>query len=230
MTRRLLKPLVLLLVLAAVLLAARFLPLQAGARGFAAWIQGAGWTGLAAFFVVYVLATVLGLPASPLTLVAGALLGPVRGLLLVSPSSVAGAVAAFLLGRTLLRAWVRERTSRSPGLSALDAAVGRDGWRLVVLLRLSPVFPFALLNYALGGTRIGLGAYALASWIAMVPGTFLYVSLGAAAGAAAGIGGRPQMPAWLLWLGLAATLAVTARIAFLARRALAKSLPTKDLP
>lgn len=201
------------------------IPLAEWLRTFTHWVQGAGWPGIAAFALLYVLVTVLGLPALPLTLGAGVVYGPLGGTLLVSPASVLGASLAFLLGRTLLRGWVRTRTEGNAKFQALDQAIGREGWRLVALLRLSPVFPFSLLNYGLGATGIGFGSYVLASWLAMLPGTFLYVSAGAAAGAAAGLSAKPGVPAWMLYLGLAATVLVTLRITLIARRALAKALP-----
>jgi uncharacterized membrane protein YdjX (TVP38/TMEM64 family) len=208
-----------------VLLAGRILPITEWLRAFTHWVQGAGWLGAAAFGLLYVLVTILSLPALPLTLAAGVVYGPLGGTLLVSPASVAGASLAFILGRTLLRGWVRTRTEGSARFQALDQAIGSEGWRLVALLRLSPVFPFSLLNYALGATGIGLGPYALASWLAMLPGTFLYVSAGAAAGAAAGLAPGQSVAPWLLYLGLAATLLVTLRVSWIARRALAASLP-----
>lgn len=217
-----------LLALAVVLLAfvaGQTLPLGAWIRAFTHWVQGAGGVGAAAFGLLYVLATILGLPALPLTLAAGAVYGPLGGTLLVSPASVAGASLAFVLGRTLLRDWVRVRTGGNARFQALDRAIGNEGWRMVALLRLSPVFPFSLLNYALGATGVGLGPYVLASWLAMLPGTFLYVSAGAAAGAAAGLTPGQAVAPWLLYSGLAATVLVTLRLAWIARRALAKTLP-----
>lgn len=202
-----------------------YFPVRDWVQAFSGWVQGAGWTGAAAFFLVYVTATVLGLPATPLTLAAGMIYGPIRGTLLVSPSSVAGALMAFLLGRTLLRNWVNRKIRRNARLALLDDAIGREGWRLVALLRLSPVFPFNLLNYVLGGTRVGLGSYLLASWIAMLPATFLYVSFGAAVGAAAGLQAKAPVNPWMLGLGILATLLVTLRVTVLARRALVQALP-----
>ena len=198
-------------------LASRVAPLGAWTQGLTTWVHGAGWLGVAVFAAIYVAATVLGLPALPLTLAAGWIYGPVRGTLLVSPASVLGASLAFLLGRTLLRDRVRARIEGRGRFQALDRAIGREGWRLVALLRLSPVFPFSLLNYALGLTDIPLGDYVLASWLAMLPATVLYVSAGAAAGVATGATSTPGLPAWLLGLGLAATLAVTLRVTHIAR-------------
>ncbi len=212
-----------LLVLASLFVAGFFLPVLAWVKAFALWMQGAGWTGAAAFFLIYVLATVLALPALPLTLVAGVIYGPALGTALVSPSSVAGATAAFLLGRTVLRRRVMAKMAASPRLAALDGAVAQEGWRLVALLRLSPLIPFNLLNYALGTTGIALGPYVLASFVAMLPATFLFVSAGAALGSVAGLGAKVATPRWLLLLAIGATLAVTWRVGLLARRALGKS-------
>ncbi|MBK8726830.1 MAG: TVP38/TMEM64 family protein [Holophagaceae bacterium] len=209
--------------LAGLFVAGFFLPVLAWVKAFALWVQGAGWVGAAAFFLIYVLATVLALPALPMTLVAGIIYGPVLGTLLMSPSSVAGATAAFLLGRTVLRRSVTAKLAASPRLAALDGAVAKEGWRLVALLRLSPLIPFNLLNYALGTTGIALGPYVLASFLAMLPATFLFVSAGSALGSVAGLGAKVAMPRWLLFLALGATLAVTWRVGLLARKALAKS-------
>jgi uncharacterized membrane protein YdjX (TVP38/TMEM64 family) len=222
-----LKPILFLVALIGLIIAGRFLPILEWVKHFAAWVAGAGWLGVLAFFGLYVAATVLGLPALPLTLAAGVIWGPLKGTLIVSPSSVAGASLAFLLGRTLLRDWVKEKTSSNARFAAMDEAVGREGWRMVALLRLSPVFPFNLLNYALGASDVGFWPYVLASWIAMLPGTFLFVSAGSALGSLANLGAKPSVSPWLLWVGLGATLLVTLRITRVAKRALAKSLPTE---
>lgn len=215
------KVLLLLVALGLLLLAGRLFPLQA----FSAWVGSAGWPGILAFIAVYALLAGLGFPALPLTLAAGALFGPLKGTLIVSPASTLGALLAFRLGRGLFREWVGRKASGDPRLSALDAAVAREGWRLVALLRLSPVFPFNLLNLALGATGIRTMPYLLASWIAMLPGTFLFVSLGAAAGQAAGFGGgRPANP-WMLGVGILATALLTYRITRIARKALATRMP-----
>ncbi len=131
--------------------------------------------------VLYCCATVLMLPGSGLTIACGALFGIVRGTLVVSLGSTAGATLAFLIARTLGRAGVARWAQKFPRWQALDSAIGIGGWKLVVLLRLSPVIPFNLQNYFLGLTPIGLVPYVVASWIAMLPGTLLYVYIGAVA-------------------------------------------------
>lgn len=192
------------------------------------WVAGLGpWAPLL-FILLYVLACVLLVPGSVLTLGAGAVFGVWRGSVLVSVAATLGASAAFLLGRRLARRAVERRVAASPAFAAVDEAVAREGWRIVLLTRLSPVFPFTLLNYAYGVTRVTFREYFLASWLGMLPGTVLYVYLGAVAGelALAGAGARARTPAeWaLLGLGLLATVAVTVVITRIARRALAQRL------
>lgn len=217
-----------LLAIAGVLLmlaAGRFLPLQSWLQGFSAWVGGAGAVGLLAFLLVYALLAGIGFPALPLTLAAGVIYGPLKGTLVVSPASTLGALLAFLLGKGFFREWVRRKTAEDPRLGALDAAVAKEGWRLVVLLRLSPVFPFNLLNLTLGATGMKALPYVVSSWIAMLPGTFLFVSLGAAAGQASGLGpSRPTHP-WMLGIGILATAILTFRITQIARKSLARQLP-----
>jgi uncharacterized membrane protein YdjX (TVP38/TMEM64 family) len=190
-----------------------------------AWITGLGAWGPAIFVLLYVGATVLLLPAVVLTLGAGAVFGVARAFVAVSAGATLGATAAFLIGRYLARDWVAARVAGSPRLGAIDEAVAREGWRIVLLTRLSPAFPFVLLNYAFGLTRVPLRQYVLASWVGMMPGIALYAYIGSVVGdvAAAVGGGRARSPwEWALYaLGLAATLAVTVYVTRIARGALA---------
>ncbi len=218
------------LVAAGLLAAGVLLPVERWLPELAEWMRGAGATGALAFAAVYVLATVLLLPGWMLALVAGLVWGPLAGTLLVSPVSVVAASAAFVLGRTLARELVRRRVARDARFAAIDAAVARSGFRIVLLLRLSPVFPFNLLNYALGLTGVRLRDYVLASWIGMLPGTCLYVWLGSLAGSAAEVaGGAPPdggvAGQLLLAGGVLATLAVTWVVTRIARDALRSVLP-----
>ena len=172
-----------------------------------AWTATAGLMGQAAFVALYALACVAFLPGSVLTLGAGAAFGLRKGFMLVSIGSTLGAGAAFLAGRYLLRDRVSRRLEKFPVFAAVAGAVGQEGWKVVLLTRLSPVLPFNLLNYGYGLTTVGLGEYMIASWVGMMPGTFLYVYLGAAAGEAVRGGSRGHTPAeWALYgAGLAAT-------------------------
>ena len=173
------------------------------------------------FVAIYIVATVLFLPGSVLTLGAGAVFGVALGSVYVSIASTLGATAAFLVGRYLARDWVAKKVEGNASFAAIDRAVADEGWKIVGLTRLSPAFPFSLLNYAFGLTQVSLRDYVLASWIGMMPGTVMYVYVGSLARAA---GDRARTPAeWVLYgIGLVATIAVTVVVTRLARRALAK--------
>ena len=192
----------------------------------AAWLaalQTLGPSAPAVFILVYALAAVLLFPCSLLTLGAGFLFGILKGFALVSIASTLGALGAFLIGRYAARDWVKKRLSEHPSFAAVDEAVGREGWKIVFLTRLSPIFPYNLLNYALGLTAVPLSHYALASWIGMMPGTLLYVYLGSLAGDLASLGAvAAQSPARRVAavVGLAATAAVVVFVSKTARRAL----------
>ena len=217
-----------LLVVVVIAVTAGSSTVRAGIPRFVEGLRDAGPMGMALFVGAYVGACLLFLPGSVLTLGAGAVFGVVRGFALVSVASTLGATLSFLLGRFLARDWIAARAASNPRFAAIDGAVGREGWRMVALLRLSPLFPFNLLNYSLGLTRVGLRDYVLASWIGMMPGTLLFVWLGAAAGDVAGAasGQRPRQPAEWVFLaaGLLATVWVSLRITRLARAALQRRL------
>ena len=217
--------------LASLLVGAAFLlPVTHWVMELAAWMREAGPSGIAAFAVVYVLATVLMLPASPLTAAAGLVYGPVWGTVLVSPVSVVAATLAFQLGRTLARNWVATRAAGDARFRAVDQAVGIHGLRIVTLLRLSPLFPFNILNYTLGLTRVRRRDYVIGSAVGMLPGTFLYVYLGSLVVDVASLSGPSDQASAarriLSVAGFAATVLVTVYVTRIARRALAKELAT----
>jgi uncharacterized membrane protein YdjX (TVP38/TMEM64 family) len=221
--------LVLILLTAAAAGSLIFLPVTAYLYDFLDWVRGMGVCGPVVFGAVYVGACVLFVPGSVLTLGAGFVFGVVVGTITVSASSVAGASAAFLLGRTLLRDWIQARIARNPRFHALDAAVQRQGFLIVLLCRLSPIFPFNLLNYALGLTRVSFRDYLLASWLGMLPGTVLYVYLGSTLKSLADLAaGKVEggVARWVLFgIGLVATVAVTVVVTRLARKALRQAVP-----
>jgi len=165
------------------------------------------------------------IPGSMLGLAIGAVFGPWWGLLIVSPASVLGATIAFLLGRGLLLARVEKKMVGSRRFDALSTAIEREGFKVLVLIRLSPVFPFTVVNYAFGLTRLKLPTYVLGSFIGMLPGTFMYVYLGAMVGDVALLASG-QLPTTtpaettLKWVGLVATVAVTVLVTRIARRKL----------
>ncbi len=213
-----------LLVAVVLALVAAFLlfDVRGGLREALAWIEGLGAWGPALFVLIYIVATVLFLPGSVLTLGAGALFGVAWGSVYVSAGSVLGATAAFLVGRYFARDWVAKKIEGNDGFAAIDRAVATDGWKIVGLTRLSPAFPFSLLHYAFGLTQVKLRDYVLASWIGMMPGTVMYVYLGSLA--QAGASERQRTPGeWALYaVGLVATIAVTVVITRIARAALAR--------
>jgi uncharacterized membrane protein YdjX (TVP38/TMEM64 family) len=211
---------------AAVLVGLVLVGRRAGSQlpAFAGWVESLGWLGPLVFGAVYAAAVVAFVPGSVLTLAAGAIFGLAQGTAIAFAAAVVGSTAAFLLARHGARALVERRLAGDARLAAIDRAVGEQGRRIVLLLRLSPVFPFNLLNYALGLTRVRLADYLLAS-AGMLPGTLLYVYSGKLAGdvvAAAG-GAGPQRGAArtaVLVVGFAATVAVTVLVTRIARRAL----------
>ncbi len=191
---------------------------------FTGWVEGLGWLGPFVFGAGYVVATVAFVPGSLLTLAAGAIFGLVEGTAIVFVSATLGATAAFLISRYVARSAVERRLPGNQRFAAIDRAIGGQGRWIVFLLRLSPVFPFNLLNYALGLTQVRLLDYLLAS-VGMLPGTLLYVYYGKVVGDVAQLaGGTPLEKGGeyyaVLGLGLIATVVVTTLVTRTARRAL----------
>ena len=225
---------IVLAVVVAFLLATPFLfPVKAWFLAFLETLRGFGVMGLVLLVLVYIVACVFMLPGSILTLGAGfigATLWPeslgmaiLGGGLAASTGATLGASAAFLLGRTVLRDLAEKRIAGNAKFRALDEAIGKNGFKMVFLVRLSPAFPFNVLNYALGLTRVSLRDYFLASWLGMIPGMLLYVYLGATAQslAAATGGAREKSPQEyaVLVVGLIATIAVVWFVTRTAKRA-----------
>lgn len=178
-----------------------------------------GVWGPIVYILVYIVAVVFLIPASLLTLSAGTLFGPVMGTVYVSIASTLGAGAAFIVGRTIARKWVEGKVKDNPKFEALDGAVAREGWKMVGLSRLSPVFPYTLTNYLFGLTKVKFWHYFIASWIGMLPGTALYVLVGSLGRAGAGEG-KPPLQWVMLGVGIVATLIVTVFTARMAKRAM----------
>ena len=192
------------------------------------WVESLGAMGPIAFIVVYILATIAFVPGLLLTLGAGLLFGVVWGSIYVFVASTAGAILAFWIGRYLLRDWTSKKIAGNVKFQAIDTAVGRSGFKIVLLTRLSPAFPFNLLNYAYGVTGVSLRDYSLAS-IGMIPATILYVYIGSLAGSIATLGantkvGDPTVRLAAQILGLIATIVVTLYITRLAQKALTETI------
>lgn len=190
-------------------------------QAFLRWVPTLGPWGPVAFIAGYVLATVAFVPGSVLTLAAGAIFGLSAGTIYVFCAASLGACAAFALARTVARGAIERRLAGNPRFAVIDRAIAAEGRKIAFLLRLSPVFPFSLLNYALGLTRVRFVDYLLAC-LGMLPGTVLYVYLGSLAGDAAGrtAGGQSTLEWIFKAAGLVVTVVVTLVITRTARRAL----------
>ena len=224
------KPLLILAAIVAVLIVGgKYLNLQQRLADALEWIKDLGPAGMGVYAGLYILACVFFVPGSILTLGAGAIYGVVAGSLLVSVSSTLGATAAFLVGRYVARNWIEKKIEGNARFSAIDDAVADEGWKIVGLTRLSPIFSFNLLNYAYGLTRVSLREYVLASWIGMLPGTVMYVYLGSLAGDLASLGAETEHTKtpgeWAMYgVWLVATILVTVYVTKIAKKALAEKI------
>jgi len=216
--------------IAAVAAAVYFLHVESRALAFVGWVRSRGIVGALVYALAYITGTVLFFPGVILTAGSGFLYGTLRGTLLVSPASVIGATVSFLLARYFLRDWVAQKLQAYPKFAAIDRAVAQHGFKLVLLLRLQPVIiPFALLNYALGLTRVRWRDYVVASWLGMLPATLVYVYLGSVVQDAAQLarGGLPGSGPWgrlLFWGGLVAVVVLFVSISRIARRELEREV------
>lgn len=219
----------LIAIVIALLLAMRFLPVQQWLRNFNDWASQMGVAGIFIFIGVYAIATVLLAPGSILTISAGFAFGLWKGFLSVWAGATLGASLAFLIARFIARDKVEAIAKGNEKFRNIDNAISKQGAKLVFLLRLSPVIPFNLSNYFYGLTGVKFWPYVLASWIGMMPATFLFVYIGTAGKAAvsAAAGGGAVTYDWQYWtlmgVGLAATIAVTIWATRIARDALRKT-------
>jgi uncharacterized membrane protein YdjX (TVP38/TMEM64 family) len=221
-------------IVAVLIIIANTLNIQGLLSNILLWINDLGPWGPIAFVILYSLATVTFIPGSLLTLGGGLLFGVVFGSIYVFVGAVVGATLAFLIGRYAARSWVSRQLEGKVRFQAIDEAIAREGYKIVLLTRLSPVFPFTLLNYALSMTRVSLRDYLL-GFVGMIPGTLMYVYIGSLAGnlAMLGVGSVPtdadtQLLQWgIRILGLLATILVTVYITHVARQALNQSITSQ---
>jgi uncharacterized membrane protein YdjX (TVP38/TMEM64 family) len=210
-------------------LAMRFLPVGQWLRSFNDWVGQMGVAGIFIFIGVYAVATVLLAPGAILTIGAGFAFGLFKGFLAVSAGATLGASLAFLVARFIARDKIEAIAKRNETFRKIDDAIGKEGAKLIFLLRLSPVIPFNLSNYFYGLTAVRFWPYVLASWIGMMPGTFLYVYIGMAGKAAvsAAAGSEAMKHGWQYWtflgVGFVATIVVTIWVTKIARDALHKT-------
>jgi len=219
------KWIVLFLIVAALIVASALLPVKDWIRSFINWVQQLGPLGVVVFIVAYALATVLFLPGWIFTVGAGLIYGIVGGTLVALSGAVIGATLAFIVARYFVRKNIEEYAKKNPRFQAIDEAIGKNGWKIIGLLRLSPLIPFNLSNYFYGITAVSLKAYVAISAVGMIPGTLLYAYLGAIG--KAGIAGEKTQHSSaqyiLLGVGLVATIAVTVLVSRIAKNALKKS-------
>lgn len=218
------KAIPLMIIVGALFVAYQNLPLKEWLESALQWVDSLGFWGPVAFVGLYAVAVVFFFPALILTLAAGAKFGLVLGSIYVSLASTLGASLAFLVGRYLARRRIEKRIAGNETFTAIDGAVAEEGWKVVGLTRLSPIFPFTLLNYAYGITKVKFNHFVLASWIGMMPGTILYVYIGSLGQAAVGGEGKSPLQWALYGVGLLATILVTVYVTKIAQRALKKKI------
>jgi uncharacterized membrane protein YdjX (TVP38/TMEM64 family) len=211
----------------------RFLPVTHWLHTFNNWIGKMGIAGIFIFIAVYAAATVLLAPGVILTIGAGFAFGLWKGFLAVSAGATIGAALAFLVARSIARERIEAMAKGNDRFQRIDNAISKQGAKIIFLLRLSPVIPFNLSNYFYGLTAVKFWPYVFASWIGMMPATFLYVFIGAAGKATVSVaGGEAMKYGWQYWtfvsLGLAATIVVIIWVTKIARDALKKTADVKS--
>ena len=213
-------------------IALSFLPVAQWVKAFADWIRHLGLAGAFIFIAVYALAAVLFLPGAIFTIAAGLVYGIVAGTAVALTGATLGAGLAFLAARYLVRERIEEFAQKNRKFGAIDKAIGDEGWKIVGLLRLSPLIPFNVSNYFYGLTSIGFWPYLIASCVGMLPGVLLYAYLGAIgqAGLEGGKKGYSPLQWTFLGIGLLATIAVTVFVGRVATKALQKTGATKKIP
>jgi uncharacterized membrane protein YdjX (TVP38/TMEM64 family) len=184
------------------------------------WIQGLGPWAPVVFIILYIATVLIFLPAAILTAGGGFIFGMVSGAIYVLVAATIAANICFLLGRHIARDWIAHRLEAQPRFKALDEAVARDGWKIVALVRLAPIFPFSITSYGFGLTRVPLRQYFLANF-AMIPGTLMYVYFGSIA---RDLTERPTTPPWVKWTIFALTLVVVFYITRFAKRVLSQKI------
>jgi uncharacterized membrane protein YdjX (TVP38/TMEM64 family) len=193
-------------------------------HGFMSWIRGLGPLGPLIFIGLYIPSTLVFVPTAILCIGAGAVFGLFAGSVYVSIGATLGATCAFVISRHIANSWVAARLEHNQNFKAIDRAVAREGWKIVGLARLSPFFPFNVLNYAFGLTAIPLKDYFFATWAGMMPGVVMYVYLGSLASDVAGIKSDPASKSAAQWtvevIGFVVAVAVTAYVTYVAGKAL----------
>ncbi|MBD2438293.1 TVP38/TMEM64 family protein [Nostoc sp. FACHB-110] len=226
-----LKFFILAFLIAVLLITAKYFNIQEFLYSLINQVNKLGFWGPVVYIFIYNLATLLFIPGSLLTLKGGCLFGVFWGSVYVLIAAMIGATLAFLIGRYFSRDWVSSQIEKHPKLKAIDLAVAKEGWKIVLLTRLCPIFPFNLLNYVFGVTQVSLKDYVLGS-LGIIPGTVMYVYIGSLVGnvAMSSMSNMPINSEAELYqkitqlIGLIATILVTIYITKLAQKALNKSI------
>ncbi|MGD1716401.1 TVP38/TMEM64 family protein [Dapis sp. BLCC M172] len=229
--KRIGKFILLFILVTSLIITGKYFNLPQVLRNTLIWIESLGFWGPITFIIIYNLATLLLIPGSVLTLGGGVIFGVFRGSIYVVLASTLGATIAFVIGRYISRDWVCQQLSQHPKFKAIDIAVVKEGFKIVFLTRLCPLFPFNLLNYAFGVMRVSLKDYILGS-LGMIPATVMYVYLGSLMGDIALVGTSQQptnltieLTKWIInILGLITTIVVTIYVTRLAKKALEESI------
>ena len=218
-----------ILIFAGIISALIFLPIERWLIHVLEWTKGMGLWGPVIVACLYAVGAILFLPGSFMTMAAGFLFKVVLGTITVSVGSTIGACAAFMIARTFGRKWIAARIVKSRQFTAFDHAVKFHAFKIIILTRLSPAFPYNMLNYAFGLTKIEFWKYALGSWVAMIPPTIMYTYFGSGlrslTEAASGHVEKSSAERIFFWSGLVITVAATVFIANLARKALQHEIP-----
>lgn len=211
-----------IVLIAAFFIAVRLLPVGAWIESFQGWVKDLGPIGYVVYVLVYVIVCVTFLPASPLTIGAGAIFGFVEGAIVVIIGATLGATASFLLGRTIMRRRIEAMAANNPKFRALDRAIAREGGKIVFLVRLAPIFPFAYINFAFGLTGVRTLSYIVATFFGIIPVTlaFVYIADAATRTATADMDSTRLI---INIIGVVIAIAVTAFVTRLALRAIRKA-------
>ena len=218
--RKLLRGVLLVLALTAFVFALRWIKKAGLLEQALKWIQDLGPWGPIAFIVIYIAAVVFFLPASILTLGAGFVFKMLWGSVYVLVAATIAANLAFVIGRHFARRWIAHKLESQPKFKAIDDAVAREGWKIVALVRLAPVFPFSLMSYAFGLTRVPLWQYFLANF-AMIPGTLMYIYFGTVL---SDLTQKVERPPWVKWAVGAVTVVVILYVTRFAKRVLSQKI------
>ncbi|NEP83340.1 MAG: TVP38/TMEM64 family protein [Okeania sp. SIO3B3] len=221
----------LFIVVISLIIAAKYFHLPELLKNILIWIETLGIWSPIAFIIIYNLATLLLIPGLVLTIGGGVIFGVIWGAIYVFFASTLGATIAFIIGRYISRDWVCKQLHQHPKFQVVDRAVVKEGFKIVFLTRLCPLFPFNLLNYAFGVMQVSLKDYIFGS-LGMIPGTIMYVYIGSIVGDITLIGTSQQptnstveLIKWIINIvGLIATVAITIYLTRLAKKALEESI------